>query len=125
MISQTEVWDLCLPYLMWAYRGTEHASTGYSPYELVYGKEMRDRLDELAERWKGDTTYPVPVVEYLRLLRERMERVRESMRENEQKAKTQHKKYHDRKTTTRNFKEGDMVLVFLPRKQNKLLTEWL
>ena len=123
--KSTEDWDLCLPYLMWAYRGTEHASTGYSPYELVYGKEMRDGLDELAERWKEDTTDPVPVVEYLRLLRERMERVRESMRENEQKAKTQHKKYHDRKTTTRDFKEGDMVLVFLPKKQNKLLTEWL
>ena len=51
-----------------------------------------------------------------------MDRVRESMKDNEQKAKAQHKKYHDRTTTTREFNEGDMVLVL---RKNKLLTEWL
>ena len=118
-------WDMCLPYLMWAYRGSEHATTGYSPYELVYGRKMRDGLDELAERWREDTTDPVTTIEYLRKLRERMDRVRAAVKENEQKAKTQHKKYYDRCTTTRQFDVGDMVLVFLPKKQNKLLAEWL
>ena len=35
----------------------------------------------------------------------------ESMKDNEQKAKAQHKKYHDRTTTTKEFNEGDMVLA--------------
>ena len=119
-------WDLCLPFLMWAYRGTEHASTGYSPHELVYGAKMRDGLDELVEKWTdSESTDEVSVVEYMRTLRERMDRARESMKDNEQKAKEQHKKYHDRTTISREFSEGDMVLVLLPKKKNKLLTEWL
>ena len=124
--KSTDDWDLCLPYLMWAYRGTEHASTGFSPHELVYGTKMRDGLDELVEKWtESESTDEVSVVEYMRTLRERMDRVRESMKDNEQKAKAQHKKYHDRTTTTREFNEGDMVLVLLPKRKNKLLTEWL
>lgn len=122
--QSTGDWDLCLPYLMWAYRGAEHATTGYSPYELVYGKKMRDGLDELADHWKQETQEPVAAVEYLRQLRERLDKVRESVKENEEKAKVQHKKYHDRNTTTRTFEVGDMVLVLLPGKHNKLLTEW-
>ena len=48
------------------------------------------------------------------------------MKDNEQKAKAQHKKYHDRTTTTKEFNEGDMVLaiVLLPKRKNKLLTKW-
>ena len=70
-------------------------------------------------------TDPVTTIEYLRKLWDRMYRVRAAVKENEQKAKTQHKKYYDRCTTTRQFDVGDMVLVFLPKKQNKLLAEWL
>ena len=86
---------------------------------------MRDGLDELADSWKEDNTDPVTAIEYLRKLRKRMDRVRESMKENEERAKIQHKKYHDRKTTMRQVAVGDMVLVLLPKKQNKLLAEWL
>ena len=87
---------------------------------------MRDGLDELDEKWtESESTDEVSIVEYIHTLRERMDRVRESMKDNEQKVNAQHKKYHDRTTTTREFNEGDMVLVLLPKRKNKLLTEWL
>jgi len=34
-------WDEKLPYVMSAYRAAKHESTGYSPYELVYGRKCR------------------------------------------------------------------------------------
>ena len=40
-------WDKCLPFVLWAYRGTMHATTGFSPYQLLFGREMRMPLDEL------------------------------------------------------------------------------
>ena len=87
---------------------------------------MRDGLDELVEKWtESESTDEVSVVEYVRTLREHMDRARESMKGSERKAKAQPKKYHDRTTTTREFNEGDMVLVLLPKRKNKLLTEWL
>ena len=38
-------WDECLPYVLWAYRGTVHKTTGFYPYQLLFGKEMRMPLD--------------------------------------------------------------------------------
>ena len=45
-------WDELLPFMLFAYRGAKHATTGFSPYELVYGREMRDTVDVLAEHWE-------------------------------------------------------------------------
>ena len=46
-------WDKCIPYVLWAYRGTIHKSTGYSPFQLLFGKAMRMPLDQLVHFWKG------------------------------------------------------------------------
>ena len=42
MVSeQQRDWDLCLPYVMAAYRATVHQSTGYSPNYLMLAREVR------------------------------------------------------------------------------------
>ena len=38
-------WDLCLPYIMTAYRATVHQSTSYSPNYLMLGREVRAPAD--------------------------------------------------------------------------------
>ena len=38
-------WDQLLPYLLFAYREVPQASTGFSPFELVYGRQVRGPLD--------------------------------------------------------------------------------
>jgi len=38
-------WDLCLPYVMAAYRATVHQSTSYSPNYLMLGRETRAPAD--------------------------------------------------------------------------------
>ena len=43
-------WDQLLPFMLLAYCGAKHATTGFSPYELVYGCPMRDTVDILAEQ---------------------------------------------------------------------------
>ena len=53
-----------------------------------------------------------------------MEIVRESVEEQEVKQKAYQKQHYDKKAVDKSFKEGDFVLVFRPRKQNKLLNEW-
>lgn len=54
-------WNELLPFMLFAYRGAKHATTGFSPYELVYGREMRDTVDVLAEHWE-DGENPSDVV---------------------------------------------------------------
>ena len=46
-------WDECLPYVLWAYRGTVHQTTGFSPYQMLYGRPMRVPLDQMVRYWTG------------------------------------------------------------------------
>ena len=44
-------WDEHLPYLLFAYREAPQESTGFSPFELLYGRRVRGPLDVLREVW--------------------------------------------------------------------------
>ena len=44
-VSETgKDWDQLLPYLLFAYREVPQASTGFSPFELLYGRDVRGPL---------------------------------------------------------------------------------
>ena len=59
-------WDKCLPFVLLAYRGMMHATTGFYPYQLLFGREMRMPLDELVRFWKGkEIQSEVDVTEYI------------------------------------------------------------
>uniref|UniRef100_A0A1X7T3K8 Integrase catalytic domain-containing protein n=1 Tax=Amphimedon queenslandica TaxID=400682 RepID=A0A1X7T3K8_AMPQE len=44
-------WDKLIPYLLFAYREVPQASTGFSPFELVYGRTVRGPLDVIRDTW--------------------------------------------------------------------------
>jgi len=53
-------WDTKLPFVMAAYRASQHESTGYSPNFLVFGRELRAPLDvvlDLPENRDGAMNY--------------------------------------------------------------------
>lgn len=67
MLKKTAVkkkmdWDVLLPYLLFAYREVQQASTGFSPFELLYGRSVRGPLDILNETWQGSTRSEESVV---------------------------------------------------------------
>ena len=86
---------------------------------------MKTPIDQLAKYWQGEKQgKEVAIVPCLRNLGEKLTTVRELVSENEGKAKSCHKLYHDGKAMNRNFEFGDQVLVFCPCKLNKLINEW-
>ena len=46
-------WDKLIPYLLFAYREVPQGSTGFSPFELLYGRNLRGPLDVLKESWEA------------------------------------------------------------------------
>ena len=46
-------WDRMIPYLLFAYREVPQSSTGFSPFELLYGRDVRGPLDVLKETWEA------------------------------------------------------------------------
>ena len=116
-------WNECLPYVLWAYRGTIHKTTGFSPYQLIFGKEMRMPLDELVQYWKGKEEEDCSSVsEYIHSLRASMELVREMAYEREKGEKTKQKTYYNQKARVRAFKVGSFVL-FRPTLKDKLVNQ--
>lgn len=67
-------WDRYLPAILFAYREVRHEATGYSPFEMIYGRLPRGPI----EVWKDllECSQPVseeaPVFQYLADLRERL-----------------------------------------------------
>lgn len=64
-----------MPYLLFAYREVPQASTGFSPFELLYGRDVRVPLALLQEMWEGspERKGPTSVVSYVLQMRERLQ----------------------------------------------------
>ena len=117
-------WDRLLPYLLFAYREVPQASTGFSPFELIYGRNVRGPLDILKESWEAKPKSPESVVSYVLMVRERLAKLRDIVRENLEDAQATQKQWYDRNARCREFQTGDQVLLLLPTSSNKLLAEW-
>ena len=117
-------WDRLLPYVLFAYREVPQASTGFSPFELLYGRSVRGPLDVLRETWEADSRGGESVVSYILMIRERLEKMAELVQENVSRAQKQQKEWYDRNARSREFHPGDQVLVLLPTSTNKMLARW-
>ena len=117
-------WDELLPYLLFAYREVPQASTGFSPFELLYGHPVRGPLDVLKESWESSPKSAESIVSYVLLMQNRLSKLRDVVRTNLEEAQRAQKKWYDRNARSREFSPGDQVLVLLPTSTNKLLAEW-
>ena len=87
------------------------ASTGFSPFELVYGRNVRGPLDVLKESWEASTRSPESVVSYVMM--ERLQKLRDIVHENLQDAQNTQKQWYDRNARRREFRPGNQVLILL------------
>ena len=79
-------WDRLLPYLLFAYREVPQASTGFSPFELVYGWQVQGPLDIIKESWEADKRSNESVVSHILTVQGRLSKMSELTRENLKKA---------------------------------------
>ena len=117
-------WDELLPYLLFAYREVPQASTGFSPFELLYGRTVRGPLNVLKESWEADPKSSESIVSYILGIRDRLAKLQELARGNLENAQQYQKAWYDRHARDRELQEGEQVLVLLPTSTNKLLAEW-
>ncbi len=117
-------WDKLLPYVLFTYREIPQASTGCSPFELLYGRPVRGLLNVLREKWEAQTKSSESVVSHILHIRERMEKMSEIVQENVSRARERQKRWYDKNAHTWRLKRGDHVLVLLPTPTNKLMAQW-
>ena len=117
-------WDQALPYVLFAYREVPQTTTGFSPFELLYGRSMRGPLDILRECWVASEPSDESVVSHILSIQEKLERATELVQENSARAKAQQKAWYDRNARDREFQPDEQVLVLLPTSMSKFLARW-
>ena len=70
--AKDSCWDDLLPLVMFAYRKVPQTSAGFSPFELLYGREVRGPLDVVKNAWEKPDVAPKDVVTFVLEARQRM-----------------------------------------------------
>ena len=102
-------WNKHILHLVNIYNNTEHAATGFSPFELIFGRKSRLPVDE----WLG--TAPVDasfdsVTDYVKSLKQRMSIAHQAARENIETAHLKNKSRYDMLVKSVVLSPGDRVL---------------
>ena len=106
-------WDQLLPYVMMAYRSSEHETTGFTPNYMMLGREISVPMDIQF----GSPVERTFASDWVNKLRERMEWAHDLARANINSAMLRQKRYHDSKLFWESFEPGDKVFVFFPLTQ--------
>ncbi|GFV90597.1 retrovirus-related Pol polyprotein from transposon 297 [Trichonephila clavipes] len=123
-IESSPEWEKQLPVALFALRTITHESTGFTPAELVHGKNLRTPITLLYENCLGTTEEVTPVVEYVFQLINRLKSCQELAIEKMEETKIKRKAWYDKNANKREFSEGDLVLVVKMNRPNKLSVQW-
>ena len=88
-------WDEYLPYLLFAYREVPQESTGFSPFELLYGRRVRGPLDILKESWTGEAQEETPIAQYIVKMRTNLKEMADIVDVNAKAAQRRQKVIYD------------------------------
>ena len=124
--DQPKQWHRLINPVLFAYREVPQESTGFSPFQLLYGRSVRGPGTILKELWTKEVNIPEvkSSYEYGTELRERLEDSLKLAQEELEKSQKQYKRHYDRKAKPRRLEVGDRVLILLPTDSNKLLMQW-
>lgn len=119
-------WHRFIVPTLFALREVPSDRTGFSAFELLYGRQVRGPLTVLRDLWT-DKTLPVEersCYQYVLELRDKLEDCAEIAARNADISITNYKTYFDLKSQDRQFSPGDEVLILLPDDTKKLLVSW-
>ena len=124
--EQPKQWHRYINALLFAYREVPQGSTGFSPFELPFGRTVRGPMMILKQLWTEEVEDPEVKTSYAYIfdLRERLEDTVKLAQEELKKSQVRYQRYYNRKAKSRSLKVGSKVLLLLPTDKNKLLLQW-
>ena len=106
-------WDVAMPLLLFAIRDSVNESTGFTPFELVYGHEVRGPLKMVKDRLL-EPKEASEVLQYVAVFKDRLKTACELARDRLGASQRKTKAHYDKKAVRRVFSTGDKVLVLMP-----------
>ena len=119
-------WSRCITPVMFAVRDTPQDSTGFTPFELLFGHRVRTPMTLLKHLWTGEKEDPEVKTAYRYVidLRERIDETCQLAQEEIGKVQKRNQTYYNRRARERRLNVGDNVLWLLPTENNKLTLAW-
>lgn len=121
--SHQRDWDEYVYLLMLAYRSAVHETTGVTPNEMVFGRQVTLPLDLIIGRPDNSTSFDT-CSEYVLRLEEKIVEIHEFARNRLKIASDKMKRRYDLQTVSHKFALGDAVWLHNP-KRNKGLSSKL
>ncbi|PIK58065.1 hypothetical protein BSL78_05044 [Apostichopus japonicus] len=109
--SQMKDWDVYIPHFLFAYREVPSVATGYSPFQLLYGRQVRGPLSVVKGAWISDDGDQTDIPSYLLQMRERLSEWMAEANETQVRYQAEMKGYYDRNASYRVFDTGLTTLV--------------
>ena len=127
LVENTKDWDLVVAKCASAYNGTIHASTGFTPNKLWFGRELFHSTDLMMPT--PEQHNDVSREQYVKKWEDDMRLAYQTAREAIGRSVRVQKKYYDRTSHLVMYKEGDSVMLkdFSPkvRGERKLAPKWI
>ena len=119
-------WHRYLPAILFAMREMPSDRTGFSAFELLYGRAVRGPVSVLRDLWEDSklTEDERSCFQYVIELKDKLADCSRIAAHNASISATKYKSYFDLKSQDRQFKPGEEVLVLLPDTSSKLLMSW-
>ena len=119
-------WDKYVPAALFSFRDTPHETTGYSPFELIYGHKVRGPVEFLAECWNSPTIEDDDrdvhdyILRFSSHLKKAWKAAHVAIKGQQQSAKL----LFDKRARRRALTPGDRALLLLPTDTRKLMLRW-
>ena len=110
--------------LMFAVREAPQSSTGFSPFELLYGRQPWGILDLVREKWEEGEDASRNALQQIVEMRNNLKVAWEVAQDNLARAQGKQKERYDKRVKPREFEAGQKVLVLLPTETSKFLAKW-
>ena len=117
-------WVGQIPFALFALRAAPNRETLFSPYELVFGRQVRTPLDIIHQGWVEVEFEELDTDEWASWLRDRLKCWHEIMKARGDQASKKRKTYYDKKAIERELAVGDLVLCRIPGMAPKLSESW-
>ena len=114
-VDRENDWEKYLPLVLYAYRCATHSSTGYSPFQLMYGRRPSSLL------FSPPTAFTAS--NYYGHIRNKLAQLQDFVQNNLAAAASQQKSAYDYHTCSRQFAVGDPVWLSIPT-AGKLDPRW-
>jgi hypothetical protein len=113
-------WDKGIDFLLFAIREVPNESLGFSPFELIFGHEVRGPLHLFKEQLLGETIGDLHMLKYVSVFKTRLNEACQFAKDHLLKAQQKMKTWFDKKARVQVFVPGDKVLLLIPMPGNPL-----